>query len=83
MNIEHLNIAFRSEPCDAQLHGTTITLTHLHQGMAFPDANKLRQVLLQDYGRQDDFRLDSRWQAPRRGRRIRQLLPRSSRSFRR
>jgi len=56
-DIEHLNIAFHSEPCNTQLHGTTITLTHLHQGMAFPDANKLRQVLLQDYGRQDDFRL--------------------------
>jgi hypothetical protein len=56
-DIEHLNIAFHSEPCKVQLHGTTITLTHLHQGMAFPDANKLRQVLLQDYGRQDDFRL--------------------------
>ncbi|SDA09892.1 Histidine kinase-, DNA gyrase B-, and HSP90-like ATPase [Nitrosospira sp. Nsp18] len=56
-DIEHLNIAFRSESCYVQLHDTTITLTHLHQGMAFPDANKLRQVLLQDYGRQDDFQI--------------------------
>jgi HSP90 family molecular chaperone len=47
-DIEHLNIAFRSESCYVQLHDTTITLTHLHQGMAFPDANKLRQVLLQE-----------------------------------
>lgn len=56
-NIAHLNIAFRSEPCDTQLHGTTIKLIHLHQGMIFPDPNKLRQILLQDYGRQDDFRI--------------------------
>lgn len=56
-DIEQLDIAFQSEPCDAELHGTTITLTGLHQGLAYPDANKLRQVLLQDYGRQDDFRL--------------------------
>jgi hypothetical protein len=56
-DIEKLDISFRSEPCDAELHGTTITLTGLHQGLAFPDANKLRQVLLQDYGRQDDYRI--------------------------
>jgi len=56
-DIEQLDIAFRSETCDAELHGTTITLSGLHQSLAYPDANKLRQVLLQDYGRQDDFRL--------------------------
>lgn len=54
-DIEHLNIAFRTEPCDEQLHGTTITLSNLHQNFVYPDANKMRQVLLQDYGRQDDF----------------------------
>lgn len=54
-DIEHLNIAFRTEPCDEQLHGTTITLSNLHQSFVYPDANKMRQVLLQDYGRQDDF----------------------------
>lgn len=56
-DIEQLNIAFHSQPCDAALHGTQITLIGLHQGLAYPDANKLRQVLLQDYGRQDDFRI--------------------------
>ncbi|MEQ1517437.1 MAG: ATP-binding protein, partial [Usitatibacteraceae bacterium] len=57
-DIEKLDISFRSEPCDAALHGTTITPTSLHQGLAFPDANKFRQILLQDYGRQDDFRIN-------------------------
>lgn len=56
-DIEQLDISFHSEQCDSALHGTTITLTGLHQGLAYPDANKLRQVLLQDYGRQDDFRI--------------------------
>lgn len=56
-DIEQLDIAFRSEACEAELHGTTITLTGLHHGLTYPDANRLRQVLLQDYGRQDDFRL--------------------------
>jgi hypothetical protein len=54
-DIEKLDISFRSESCDTALHGTTIMLTNLHQGLAYPDANKFRQVLLQDYGRQDDF----------------------------
>ncbi len=54
-DIEQLNISLHSEPCGAELHGTTLTLSELHQGLAYPDSNKLRQILLQDYGRQDDF----------------------------
>lgn len=54
-DIEQLDIGLHSEPCAPELHGTTITLSDLHQGLAYPDANKLRQILLQDYGRQDDF----------------------------
>lgn len=54
-DIEQLNIELHSEPCGPELHGTTITLSNLHQGLAYPDANQLRQILLQDYGRQDDF----------------------------
>lgn len=54
-DIEQLDIRLHSEPCEEKLHGTTITLSDLHQGLAYPDANRLRQLLLQDYGRQDDF----------------------------
>jgi hypothetical protein len=54
-DIEQLDIGLHSEPCEGELHGTTITLSDLHQGLAYPDANRLRQLLLQDYGRQDDF----------------------------
>lgn len=54
-DIEQLNIGLQSEPCGPELHGTTITLSDLHQGLAYPDASRLRQILLQDYGRQDDF----------------------------
>lgn len=57
-DIEQLNIAFQSTICDKEKHGTIITLTNLHQGLTYPDANKLRQLLLQDYGRQDDFEID-------------------------
>ena len=54
-DIEQLDIDLHGEPCAPELHGTTITLSDLHQGLAYPDANHLRQILLQDYGRQDDF----------------------------
>lgn len=54
-DIEQLKIDFQSESCDPELNGTTITLSDLHQGLVYPNASKLRQVLLQDYGRQDDF----------------------------
>lgn len=54
-DIEQLDIGLHTEPCGPELHGTTITLCDLHQGLAYPDANRLRQILLQDYGRQDDF----------------------------
>lgn len=54
-DIEQLDIDLHSEPCAPALHGTTITLSDLHQGLAYPDATHLRQILLQDYGRQDDF----------------------------
>lgn len=54
-DIEQLDIGLHSEPCGPELRGTTITLSDLHQGLAYPDANRLRQILLQDYGRQEDF----------------------------
>lgn len=51
-DIEQLRIDILTEPCDAGTHGTTITLTGLHTGLAFPNPKKLRQVLLQEYGRE-------------------------------
>jgi hypothetical protein len=54
-DIEKLPIDYQSEQCPAEAHGTCIRLTELHQRLAYPDANKLRQVLLQEYGREQDF----------------------------
>lgn len=54
-DIEQLDISLHSEGCDPDSHGTIITLSKLHQGLIYPDANRLRQVLLRDYGRHDDF----------------------------
>jgi len=55
VDIEHLPIDAEARPCSPELHGTSIALSDLHQELAYPDANKLRQILLQEYGRQKDF----------------------------
>lgn len=62
-DIEHLDIVLQSEDCDLDRRGTVIMLRKLHQELAYPDPNRLRQVLLQDYGRHDDFAVfvDEKW----------------------
>lgn len=54
-DIEHLPISPTVEMCAPEQHGTTITLSNLHQGLVYPDAKRLRQLLIQEYGRQKDF----------------------------
>ncbi|WP_043694406.1 ATP-binding protein [Luteibacter sp. 9133] len=54
-DIERLPINHNVSDCPEAEHGTSIVLSELHQGLAYPDPDKLRQVLLQEYGRQDDF----------------------------
>lgn len=48
-DIEHLPIQIDTERCDAELHGTTITLHSLHGELAFPDAARMRQILIFEY----------------------------------
>lgn len=52
-DIEKLDIPLQIEECTAQ--GTLVTLSRLHQGLSYPDPDKLRQVLLQEYGREEGF----------------------------
>ena len=51
-DIEELPIQISAETCNPDEHGTRITLSGLHSGLAFPDPKRLRQVLLQEYGRE-------------------------------
>lgn len=57
MDIEQLPISLKVEACVGTRHGTTITLTNLHSGFAFPDATKFKQILLQEYGRAQDVEI--------------------------
>lgn len=54
VDIEELPISLKVEACEVTRNGTTITLTNLHSGFAFPDATKFKQILLQEYGRARD-----------------------------
>lgn len=54
-DIEQLPLQLNAEDADPAKHGTRITLTGLHQGLVYPNSEKLRQVLLQEYGREEDF----------------------------
>jgi len=54
-DLEKLPLPLTTAPCDEQVHGTTITLSCLHQHLAFPNAERLKQLLMLDYGRETDF----------------------------
>lgn len=54
-DIEHLPIQIDTERCDPDSHGTTITLNSLHGELAFPEAARMRQVLIFEYGRASEF----------------------------
>ena len=51
-DIEHLPIELATNPCEASVQGTRIILSDLHRHLAFPDPQKFRQILLQEYGRE-------------------------------
>jgi len=56
-DIEKLPIDLIVEDCESSLHGTRITLSNLHQSLAFPNPDKFRQLLLQEYGRERNFEI--------------------------
>ena len=56
-DIEQLPIQLLISDCEKGRHGTRITLSHLRQGLAFPNPDKMRQLLLQEYGREEDFEI--------------------------
>ena len=54
-DFEAIAIPFSSEDCDPEGHGTSITLSHLNQRLTYPNPEKLRRILVLDYGRSTDF----------------------------
>lgn len=54
-DLEKIDLPLETETCNSEEHGTTITLSGLSQKLAYPDADKLRQLLMMEYGREEDF----------------------------
>ena len=57
-DIEDLTIDLTIENCFSDLKGTKITLSELIQGLSFPNPDKFRQLLLQEYGREEGFSVE-------------------------
>jgi hypothetical protein len=54
-DIERVPIEVTPTTCGANEHGTTITLSEIDQNLHFPAPEKLRQLLMRDYGREEGF----------------------------
>lgn len=54
-DLEAIELPLESSPCEPELHGTTITLQGLSQVFDPPTPERLRPVLMLEYGRQPDF----------------------------
>jgi len=57
-DIEALPILLRTEENRELEHGTRVSLSSLNQSLAFPNPDKLRQLLLEEYGREEHFLIE-------------------------
>jgi hypothetical protein len=56
-DLEQVELPIETHPCDPALHGTEIILSGINQNFTFPNAERLKRLLMLEYGRQPDFRL--------------------------
>jgi hypothetical protein len=56
-DLERVDLPLSVDQCDAQAHGTTVTLSCLNTNFILPQAEKLRELLALEYGRERDFLL--------------------------
>lgn len=54
-DLEKVSLPITVAVCEKSEHGTQVTLLGLNQNFAFPNAEKLKQLLVWDYGRVSDF----------------------------
>ena len=54
-DLEQFDLPLATEPCSDDEHGTIITLSQLNQKLNFPEPERLRQILMLEYGREHDF----------------------------
>lgn len=54
-DLEKVNLPITVNECHKDEHGTTVTLKGLNQNFDFPNSEKLKQILVWDYGRVSDL----------------------------
>jgi len=54
-DIERVQLPVQRAACALSEHGTTIVLSELDQNLHFPTADRLRPLLMRDYGREEGF----------------------------
>lgn len=53
--LEQFELLINTIECDPSEHGTTVTLSDLNQNLAFPSPDRLKELLIVEYGGQEDF----------------------------
>ncbi|MCD9586156.1 ATP-binding protein [Tenacibaculum maritimum] len=56
-DLEKIPLDIRTEKVKDGISGTTITLTGLNQNFEFPNPERMKQILVWDYGRENDFEI--------------------------
>jgi len=56
-DLEKVPLPIFTESCDKDKKGTTITLSNLNQNLEFPNPERMKQILVWEYGRDIDFEI--------------------------
>ncbi len=56
-DLEKIDMPYEVSHYSSDKHGTKIILSELNQNLAFPDSEKLKQILMLEYGRQAGFQI--------------------------
>ncbi|PWB59363.1 MAG: phosphonate ABC transporter permease [Bradyrhizobiaceae bacterium] len=56
-DLESIPLSFEERDAKGGETGTTVTLSHLDDGLNFPTPDRLREILIYEYGREDSFRV--------------------------
>ncbi|GAB5464598.1 MAG: hypothetical protein Kapaf2KO_00340 [Candidatus Kapaibacteriales bacterium] len=54
-DLEKIPLPIEVEDCSSYDHGTTIILSGLNQNLYYPNPERLKEILVRDYGRENDF----------------------------
>jgi hypothetical protein len=55
--LERVQYPIFTQSCDPSEHGTIISLSPMHQNLTFPSPERLKQILVLEYGREDSFKV--------------------------